>query len=155
MHRRGYLLRFIDLGLIILFGFLMISDITVISQITLPGKSDEPAELPADESQVFLGVSIDKDGRYQVVNLADKSPLHVNINSAEELQFVLSTIDDQNKAEGKVLNILIEPAPESHMQKLVDVLDVCERLAIQKNINTEAVFASPVSTDSSATSISS
>ena len=140
MHRRGYLLRFIDLGLIILFGFLMISDITVISQITLPGKSDEPGDPQTDENQVYLGVAILGDGQYQIIDLADDAPLHVNINSAEELEFILKTLDEQHKGEGKTLNLLIEPAAESHMQKLVDVLDICERLKIQKNINTESIF---------------
>ncbi len=139
MRRRGYLLRFIDLGLIILFGFLMISDITVISQLSLPGKSDAAAEPPAEE-QVYLGVSILTDGQFQILNLEDRSELHVNINSMEELEFVLKTLRDQHRDAGMELNLLIEPAPESPMQKLVDVLDVCERLKIQKNINTEAVF---------------
>ncbi|MFK7848511.1 MAG: hypothetical protein AB8G77_24695 [Rhodothermales bacterium] len=140
MHRRGYLLRFIDLGLIILFGFLMISDITVISQVTLPGKSDENVDSSTDESQIYMGVLIQNDGQYEVVDLADRTQLHVGIKSSEELQFVLKTLDEQQRAAGKTLNLLIEPAPASHMQKLVDVLDVCERLSIQKNINTEAVF---------------
>ncbi len=143
MRRRGYLLRFIDLGLIILFGFLMISDITVISQVTLPGKSDEPADPNQDDDQVHLGVSIGADGKYEVINLTDRTQLHVGISSTEELQFVLQTLDNQHTARQQVLNILIEPTPASPMQKLVDVLDVCERLGIQKNINTEAVFNPP------------
>ncbi len=143
MRRRGYLLRFIDLGLIILFGFLMISDITVISQVTLPGKSDEPADPNQDDDQVHLGVSIGADGKYEVINLTDRTQLHGGISSSEELQFVLQTLDNQHTAREQVLNILIEPTPSSPMQKLVDVLDVCERLGIQKNINTEAVFNPP------------
>lgn len=139
MRRRGYLLRFIDLGLIILFGFLMISDITVISQVTLPGKSDADAA-PSPEQLVYRGVSIQDDGQFQVINLEDRTALHVNINSTEELEFVLQTLRDQHREAGVTLNLLIEPAPASHMQKLVDVLDVCERLSIPKNINTEAVF---------------
>lgn len=140
MRRRGYLLRFIDLGLIILFGFLMISDITVISQITLPGKSDEVSEPATENNQVFLGVEIQGDGMYRVLDLTDRSPLHVNITSPDELQFILRTLNDQHNTSGQVMHLLIEPAPASHMQKLVDVLDVCERLNIPKNINTEAVF---------------
>ncbi len=143
MRRRGYLLRFIDLGLIILFGFLMISDITVISQVTLPGKSDEPADPEENDDQVHLGITIAPDGKYEVINLADRTQMHVGINSPEELQFVLQTLDNQHTARQQVLNILIEPTPASPMQKLVDVLDVCERLGIQKNINTEAVFNPP------------
>ena len=150
MRRRGYLLRFIDLGLIILFGFLMISDITVISQVTLPGKSEENAEPPADDAQLFLGIAIQPDGTFQIQDLADKTPLHVGINSSEELEFVLNTLKEKQIAEGKILNLLIEPTPESHMQKLVDVLDVCERLSINKNINTESVFRLPTETEDEA-----
>ena len=147
MRRRGYLWRFIDLGLIILFGFLMISDITVISQVTLPGKSDESNDPPAEEAITYLGVAIQGNGSYEILNLADKSPMHVGINSAEELEFVLKTVKETEAQLGKVINVLIEPAPDSHMQKLVDVLDVCERLAINKNINTESVFQQPISSN--------
>ena len=118
----------------------MISDITVISQITLPGKSDESTEPESETNQVFLGVAIMEDGQYQILKLEDRAPLHVNITSVDELQFILKTLNDQHRVQGKALHLLIEPAPASHMQKLVDVLDVCERLAIPKNINTEAVF---------------
>lgn len=117
----------------------MISDITVISQLSLPGKSDAEVAPPAEE-QVYLGVSIMVDGQFEILNLEDRSSLHVNINSLEELEFVLKTLRDQHRDAGQELNLLIEPTPESPMQKLVDVLDVCERLAISKNINTEAVF---------------
>lgn len=145
MRRRGYLLRFIDLGLIILFGFLMISDITVISQVTLPGKSDEPADPAEEDNKMFLGVSIQEDGSYQVLSLENKEPLHVGINSQEELEFVLKTLKDQQSTAGKELNILIEPAPASKMQRLINVLDACDEVKIPKNINTEIVLTGSTS----------
>ncbi len=140
MQNRGYLIRFIDIGLILLFGFLMISDLTVISQITLPGKSDEAPENRNNAERTYIGVTIDEQGVYTISDLASQEPLYVNINAAEELEFFLKILKERYQSEGQVLSVLIEPGPESAMQHLINALDVCERLALQKNINTETVL---------------
>lgn len=140
MQNRGYLIRFIDIGLILLFGFLMISDLTVISQITLPGKNDEATENQNDADQMYVGVSIEAGGIYTISDLATQEPLYVKITAAEELEFFLKTLKDRYEAEGRTLSVLIEPGPESAMQHLINALDVCERLTLTKNINTENVL---------------
>lgn len=140
MQNRGYLIRFIDIGLILLFGFLMISDLTVISQITLPGKNAEVAENQDDTDQMYIGVTIDADGIYTISDLATQEPLYVKITAAEELEFFLKTLKDRYQAEGRRLSVLIEPGPEAAMQHLINALDVCERLVLTKNINTETIL---------------
>ena len=51
MTSRGFLIRFIDIGLILLFGFVMISDIESLSQVELSPESSaqeaEPAPPPS------------------------------------------------------------------------------------------------------------
>ena len=42
MATRGFLIRFIDIGLIVLFGFLMISDIDTMSRVDLAGARTGP-----------------------------------------------------------------------------------------------------------------
>ena len=138
MQRKGYLIRFIDIGLIILFGFLMISDLTVISQISLPGKSEEAAD-PVQSEAILLGVNIDANGAYSLSQLSDDTLLYTDIVASEELEFVLNTLMKQFASGGQVISAYIEPAADAPMQSLVDVLDVCERLGLPKNINTEAV----------------
>ena len=140
MQRKGYLIRFIDIGLIILFGFLMISDLTIISQIELPGKSDEQQETPP-ENRILLGLTINSEGGFSIKNMDDEKVLYTDIMAFEELEFILTTLSGQHKQDGNTLSIYIEPMAEAPMQSLVDVLDVCERLNLSKNINTEAVVA--------------
>ena len=140
MQRKGYLIRFIDIGLIILFGFLMISDLTVISQIALPGKNDA-AEARPDSSTVLVGVVVQAGGRFSVQMLDDRETLYSDIEQPDELELALKTIKERHAAAGRTLSVYIEPAASAPMQRLVDVLDVCERLDLPRNINTEAVLA--------------
>ena len=57
MKRGGFLIRFVDVVLILLFGFIIISDIDEDSQIVLP-KSTETPPLPPDfEELVFIGIT--------------------------------------------------------------------------------------------------
>jgi len=139
MQSRGYLLRFIDIGLILLFGFLMISDLTVISQVALPGKSNQEQLEQADADLVYVGVGIDAEGVYAIEDLAVREPLYVNIGAVQELEFFLKTLKERHESEGRRLSVLIEPNPEAPMQGLVNVLDVCERLALVKHISTETI----------------
>ena len=138
MQRRGLIIRFIDIGLLILFGFLMISDLDHSSQIRIPGKLSWD-ELMTDGEQVqYLGISIKENDDYDITALAEKQILHGDLKSPEELQFFLKTLKDRYESEGKSLSVLIEPAPDSRMQRLIEVLDVCERLGIQRSINLDS-----------------
>ena len=118
----------------------MISDLTVISQIELPGQSED-REASSNDDAVLLGISIQADGRYAINRMADEETLYADIQAEEELEFVLKSLKDQHQSAGSSLSIYIEPAAEAPMQSLVDALDVCERLNLPKNINTQAVVA--------------
>ena len=140
VQRRGYLIRFIDLGLIILFGFLMISDLTLTSQIALPGREDVQAPAAAD-GVVSLTVAVDAEGLYAVEDQAGDESLYSDISAEEELEFVLKTLSDQYNAAGESLRITIIPSGDASMQRLVDILDVCDRLGLPRYIDAEAVVA--------------
>jgi biopolymer transport protein ExbD len=62
MNKGGYLLRFVDVVLILLFGFIVISDIDEDSQIQLP--SSYQAELMPPESDIVVFIGIDSAGGY-------------------------------------------------------------------------------------------
>lgn len=137
MQRKGYIIRFIDIGLIILFGFLMISDLTVISQIALPGSdTDTQVEPPPSETRL-IGVAIAPSGEFQIREIATNEPLFVNIEETADLEALLSELVAAQRDTGGVMEVVIEPHPESTMQRLVDVHDLCERLGVQRNINTD------------------
>ncbi len=136
MQRKGYIIRFIDIGLIILFGFLMISDLTVISQIQLPGSTQQPPVDVSDAEVRMIGVVIEETGVYRVRELATDSPLFVNIEQIADLEVVVRRLVEEHEAVGGAIEIVIEPHPNAVMQRLVDVHDLCERLGVKKNINT-------------------
>ena len=135
MQRRGLIIRFIDIGLLLLFGFLMISDLDKTSQIRIPDKLTWD-QLTSDEDQVhYLGVSVKQNDIYEITDLEEEEVLHEEIQSPEELQFMLQTLKDRYDTEGKSLAVLVEPESDSRMQRLIQVLDVCERLGIKRSVN--------------------
>ncbi|MDZ4702249.1 MAG: biopolymer transporter ExbD [Rhodothermales bacterium] len=136
MQRKGYIIRFIDIGLIILFGFLMISDLTVISQIQLPGsEQDRPAD-PPDDNTRMIGVVIEESGLYRIREMATDVPLFVNVEQIADLEVLVRRLVEEHEAVGGAIEVVIEPHPNAVMQRLVDVHDLCERLGVKKNINT-------------------
>jgi len=62
MKRGGFLIRFVDVVLILLFGFIIISDIDEDSQIILPQSTETPPVPPDFEEVVFIGIT--NDGVY-------------------------------------------------------------------------------------------
>lgn len=139
MQRRGLIIRFIDIGLLILFGFLMISDLKGTSQISFNEGDAQDFFSTLQDDSILLGVSIENDGRLSINDISESRTLHENILSIEELEFLIGTMKNQYAEEGKELSILIEPAPDAQIQYVVHVLDVCDRLGLSKNLNTEVV----------------
>ncbi len=143
MRSRGFIIRFIDIGLLILFGFLMISDINATSHIEMK-LPEKPLQISIERGlPAYLGISILDTDSFVIVDLEAEEILHQDILTAEELAFVLRTLQQQNAEEQRWLSVLIEPAPESSMQMLVDALDACERLGIQKRLNTATALVNP------------
>ncbi len=141
MQRKGYIIRFIDIGLIILFGFLMISDLTVLSQIDLPGSEQEPPATPDTRDSRMIGVVIEESGIYRLVEMETGEPLFVNIEAPADLEALVVQLMDEAAAASTQIEIVIEPHPRSIMQRLVNVHDLCERLGIRQNINAQAARA--------------
>ena len=139
MQRRGLIIRFIDIGLLILFGFLMISDLKGTSQLSFNEGDAQDFFSTLQEDSILLGVEIENDGRLSIRDISESRTLHQNILSIEELEFLIGTMKNQYAEEGKELSILIEPAPDAQIQYVVHVLDVCDRLGLNKNLNTEVV----------------
>ena len=139
MQRRGIVIRFIDIGLLILFGFLMISDLKGTSQISFD-EGDAAAFFSIEEkNNILLGVSVESDNRLSIKDLTNSQSLHENILSLEELEFSIETLKIRYNEQGKEVSVLIEPAPDAQIQYVVHILDICDRLGLNKNINTEIV----------------
>ena len=145
MERRGLIIRFIDVGLILLFGFLMISEVHMHTQIGFPGAVDDLEASSLTDSNEILVVSVREDDSYAITHLAEEDKLHDNIRSTEELEFFLKTLKQQRSGEINSFSILIDPEENARMQLLVNLLDVCERLDIPKMLMKEELTTIPSS----------
>jgi biopolymer transport protein ExbD len=132
MKKNTFLIRFIDIGLILLFGFIIISDITIRTQIELPG-SNEAVDSEVKEMTLIV-IEVRKDGQFRVVN-AESEFLYGRATNNESLFDVLLKVKGTLQREGRNIVAIIEPEESISMQQLVDVLDICDEVGIPKNIN--------------------
>jgi biopolymer transport protein ExbD len=83
MTSRGFLIRFIDIGLIVLFGFVMISGIESLSQVELSQVA--PVEqVPVEEvERTFVTVAIASDGTFTVADPASGGVMAAGFERAD------------------------------------------------------------------------
>ena len=148
MASRGFLIRFIDIGLIVLFGFLMISDIDVSSRVEL-ADAREAAEEPADDEPTqrgFVLVEVGSDGAYRVSDprLADDV---VRADDPDALAAELRRRDALNAEAELETIVLLQPHPASLVQETVDAMDVCDRLGLPKSLRMDIEIAPPPGAD--------
>jgi len=133
MNDAGFLIRFIDIGLIILFGFIWVSDITTFTHIDMSGDEQEQ-QTQKNERLAILEVQVKRGGLFAVTNQESGAIECENVRR-DELQSCLSRADRELAQRNKRAVVLINPSEASAVQHTVDVLDVCQRLGIPKNIN--------------------
>lgn len=131
MKKSSFLIRFIDIGLILLFGFVIISDITVRSQIVLPGHDPSISE---DTQSLLLFLEIMESNQFKVTEI-ETQLMYDEINGLSELEELLTAIRLEKLAENVEVAAVVHPQDEATMQQLIDVLDICDRIGITRNIN--------------------
>ena len=144
MASRGFLIRFIDIGLIVLFGFLMISDINASSRVELADTRSEPEESVEEEEQdrAFVLVAIEADGAY-LVSDPNVPGDEVVAEDPEALSQELRRRRDAHRDLEVETVVLIQPDPSSLVQNTVDAMDVCDRLALTKSLRMDIEIAEP------------
>ncbi|MDG2283518.1 MAG: biopolymer transporter ExbD [Longimicrobiales bacterium] len=146
MATRGFLIRFIDIGLIVLFGFLMISDIDAMSRVDLAGARQEvaeTAEVTEDDERGFIVVDILPDGRFLLSDPRDPGAVSMGAENLETLTTELVARHRVHTEAGTETVVLIQPDPASPVQFTVDVMDVCDRLGLVKSLQMDIEVASP------------
>ena len=133
MTKGGIIIRLIDVALILLLGFIAISDIRMRAQLKLPSSSSE-SETKKVQRLVF--VIIDPDG---IFSLKHNENLETNLNSINALEKSLLQIRNNLEKENAEMVVLIEPDTNTIVQHTVDVLDLCEKHKILKNINYQSL----------------
>lgn len=148
MATRGFLIRFIDIGLIVLFGFLMISDIEAASRVELAGSPESAEEtVEPDAETAYVVVRIAADGAF-LVGAPEAAPEErARFETTEALTAALDRLSRSDAAAGRETVVLIEPDPASAVQRTVDVMDVADRLGIAKSLQMDIeIEAAPADT---------
>lgn len=137
MRKNTFLIRFIDIGLIILFGFIVISDITVRSQIELPGS--DPGEPEEERDLTLFVINIDANNRYRLTDI-NEEVLYGTYIGIESLESGLVTTGNNIRNNGKMPVALIQMEERSvTMQRLINVLDLCDQIGMAKNVNVKSL----------------
>lgn len=121
MQKSGFVVRFVDVVLILLFGFISISSVRA-TEIELPESTETPAPPPAVEEVLF--VAIRADGTY----LVDDE--RIEIRGAQNL---LEFVADQLDRIGQIpVKVRIRASHDTPMRYLVDAARVCDELGVDK-----------------------
>ncbi|MCP4634737.1 MAG: hypothetical protein GY855_17550 [candidate division Zixibacteria bacterium] len=128
MKKKGIIIRLIDVTLIILLGFLTISDFQTKTPINLPEISKEEviiSDIDGDSQIATVIVAKDKSFRLSVVD-GDT----VDFKTKSDLEYALYDfyINDTS------LVVLIIPDDSTDVQSTINVIDICEKYNIPKNL---------------------
>ncbi len=127
LTRGGLIIRLIDIALIILFGFISISDIRIQTQIKLP---TPVKDYRASSQYEVVFVKIDSTSAFHLI---EKEPVSRAMD-LEGLEEQLQKRAEYYRALGKEIVVLVQPDGETPVQLTVDVLDLCRKLNLKRNI---------------------
>jgi biopolymer transport protein ExbD len=127
MNKTSSLVRFVDVVLILLFGFISISEVTQQSKIKLPESVETPPSYPDKEEIIFIGVT--PEGNYLVEN---ESKL---ITSPRQLRRYVADVKRRYEARNLPLRIRIRANWDSPIKYTIRAADICDQLGIPKGID--------------------
>ena len=130
MGKSGFVVRFVDVVLILLFGFISISSVRA-TEIDLAESTETPA--PAPETEEILFVAIRADGTY----LLDEERIEVQ-GVRELLSFVASELD---RLGDRPVKVRIRASHDTPMRYLVDAARVCDELGVPKALEVQMAGA--------------
>lgn len=129
MGNPSMIIRYIDIALTVLFGFIAISDVEQKTQVKLPSNVSA-VSTPTQINTVSLIVL--PGPMYTLLEDATEITSSAELEAVEQ---VLLNVRQKYLDQNQDIIVLIQPDPNSPVQLTVNVLDVCERNQIQRNIN--------------------
>jgi len=129
MFKSGIIFRLIDVAFITLFGFIGITDMDIKSQIKLPSAFESGAK---NIKQQFVFLTIKNDTLFELLD--DKNIVNT-LKGLEKLDPFLAQLNNHYRQQYEQMVVVIEPDLESHIQTTVNVMDICEKHGIQRNLS--------------------
>lgn len=129
----GLIVRLVDIVLIILFGFIGISDIKIKRQIKVPGKTVE-SQKPQENEKNNTMIVVDFYSDDLFIFSVDNKEIGRTIGQSQARESFLEFRNKYKKNSSGVVFIL-RPNETVTMQQTIDVFDICEKEKLQKGID--------------------
>jgi biopolymer transport protein ExbD len=128
MRKGGYLLRFVDVVLILLFGFIAISDISEVSTIDLPQSTEmNPLTVSPD---VVLYLSITSNG-----DIIDEEANILLATDQQVEQYILL----HKQTYGDLAKVRIRANYDTKAVYAIKIAEICDALEVKKSIEVEVI----------------
>lgn len=126
MRQGSYLLRFVDVVLILLFGFIVISDIDEDSQIILPSSTETEQSEPELHDVIFIGIT--NEGLY--------------FDERENISFATSNdlrdyIRRHKNRFGEDAKVRIRANYNTEARHTIEAAKICDEIGIKKSIDVQ------------------
>lgn len=131
MSRSGNILRLIDIVLILLFGFISISEVSQRSRIDLAKSTETPLTAPDPETILVVGVA--PDGTFLVGNES------FVIRTPRELREYLRKEQEEARRKKKVLRVRVRPNWNTPVQHAMVVAAICDQLNLPKGMDVRRI----------------
>lgn len=150
MQGGGLIIRLIDVVMIILLGFLNISEFGIKAQIKLDSAN---SEVQQNETRMYF-VMVSPGGGFVVTNNLDEQKImfsgtEAEVNSGSQTETDAEGIDEnlvklerflvkkfrENKQKSLETLVVIQSHPETKIQYAINVLDICEKNQIPRTIS--------------------
>ncbi len=127
MNQGGIVIRLIDVVLILLFGFISISEISSKSLIHLPKSKQMAYALPDKEDLLIIGIT--SDGKFLV---EEESEI---IEDFRNLKYYIVTKCEENLKNKVATRIRIRSNWDTPIKYTIAVANVCDMLRIPKGMD--------------------
>lgn len=128
MKQGSYLLRFVDVVLILLFGFIVISDIDEDSQIILPSST----ETEQSEAELFdvIYIGITPEGTY-----FDERE-NVSLSTSDDLK---NYIQRHQNRYGEMAKVRIRANYDTQASYTIEAARICDEVGVKKAIDVRLI----------------
>ncbi|MDZ7263855.1 MAG: biopolymer transporter ExbD [candidate division KSB1 bacterium] len=126
MGQSGLIIRLIDIVLILLFGFISISEISSTSVIQLPQSKQMLYSFPDRENLVIIGITA--EGKFLVENESEI------ISDFNNLKYYITTKLQENRSENIDTRVRIRSNWNTPIKYTLAVANFCDYLKIPKGV---------------------